>query len=102
MGFFDFVKKKFGSKAEPQQPIIEQTRSERQNIKDGIGKTLRKMNFTELELREVNLIIDDAQDRIKSLKTGLNGSSIYKDPTMQADLKSKVQEILERKKKLRV
>jgi len=110
MGFLD----KLRNMIKPEDRSYEDIMKERSKIKDEIAQTLKETNFTDLEVKEVLLIVDDTEKRIEVLKRKItNLSRSFEDPTgkveavkqeiseetriMNEKLRAKVQEIIARK-----
>ncbi|HBH18107.1 MAG TPA: hypothetical protein DDX14_04070 [Cyanobacteria bacterium UBA9579] len=87
---------------------------ERNSIKIEIMQSLKEINFTDLEIKEVLIIVDNTEKKIETYKAKLVGSNIgMESPVplmeyiqgqinkateqMQIDLRNKVQEIMARK-----
>jgi hypothetical protein len=107
MGFFDKI---FG----PQKSTTEKIQEDRNKIRKLLEDNLKKLNFTSIEIKEVQEIITIAEEDIQVLKDSLIGTNINNpDPTpimnkvtneirtrqiqMSEDIKKKVQEIQKRK-----
>ena len=111
LGILNFLKPKEPGSGEVYEKIME----ERNSIKAEIRDALKDLNFTEIEVKEVILVIDDAEREIQILKGRLVGSNIgMDDPSkfmayiqeqvakrtqkMHEDLRAKVREIMARRK----
>ena len=77
MSFWDIFKKKDENKTE-------QIMEERQDLKEQLANKLKnQFRFSSIEVREVMLIISDAENEIQQIKDSLIGTNINTDPNEQ-------------------
>ncbi|OGI22577.1 MAG: hypothetical protein A2287_10095 [Candidatus Melainabacteria bacterium RIFOXYA12_FULL_32_12] len=106
-----FIRKILGKDNESS---FEKICEERNSLKSEIRQSLKEINFTDLEIKEVLLIVDNTEKKIDTYKAKLVGSNIGMDSPlplmeyvqgqiakatqqMQIDLRNKVQEIIARR-----
>jgi multidrug efflux pump subunit AcrA (membrane-fusion protein) len=110
MGFGDFIKNIIGKEENSYEKICK----ERDQSKNNLKETLKKLNFTEIEINQAISVVEDSERKIEKLKSKLPALSRRpEDPTelvngvydeirketeaMKVNLNNKVQEIIAKK-----